>query len=90
MKRAWDMASFCITSSIVSPQIIGISFEGIYRFFIVIGCPKVVLELSAEEKAELHGFSVSRSLPHALFPRASLVPPVGQGQEQHWDRVQSS
>src|SRR5271156_3254031 len=37
------------------------------------GRPKTVLELSAEEEAELRGFSASRSLPHALVARAKLV-----------------
>ncbi len=37
------------------------------------GRPKRSLELSAEEEAELRGFSSSRSLPHALVTRAKLV-----------------
>ena len=37
------------------------------------GRPKIALELSAEEEAELRGFSSSRSLPHALVARAKLV-----------------
>lgn len=37
------------------------------------GRPKTVLELSAEEEAELRSFSSSRSLPHALVARAKLV-----------------
>jgi putative transposase len=37
------------------------------------GRPKTALELSAEEEAELRGFSSSRSLPHALVARAKLV-----------------
>jgi hypothetical protein len=37
------------------------------------GRPKTALELSAEEEAELRGFSTSRSLPHALVARAKLV-----------------
>src|ERR1700689_3556842 len=37
------------------------------------GRPKIALELSAEEEAELRGFSKSRSLPHALVARAKLV-----------------
>jgi putative transposase len=38
-----------------------------------IGRPKTLLELSAEEELALRGFSVSRSLPHALVARAKLV-----------------
>ena len=37
------------------------------------GRPKTALDLSAEEEAELRGFSSSRSLPHALVARAKLV-----------------
>lgn len=37
------------------------------------GRPKIALRLSAEEEAELRGFSTSRSLPHALVARARLV-----------------
>lgn len=38
-----------------------------------IGRPKPSLELSAEERQRLVGFSSSRSLPHALVSRAKLV-----------------
>ena len=38
-----------------------------------IGRPKTLLELSADEGLALRGFSVSRSLPHALVARAKVV-----------------
>ncbi len=49
--------------------------------------PKTALELSAEEEAELRGFSSSHRLLHALVARAKLVFVVGGGQDQHGDRV---
>ena len=50
------------------------------------GRPKIVLELSAEEEAELRGFSTSRSLPHALVARAKLVLWSAEG-ESNTDRI---
>ncbi len=44
------------------------------------GRPKTAFELSAEEEAELRGFSTSRSLPHALVARAKLVLWSAEGQ----------
>ena len=48
----------------------------------VTGRPKTALELSAEEEAELRGFSSSRSLPHALVARAKLVLWSAEGKTQ--------
>ena len=58
------------------------------------GRPKAVLELSAEEAAELRSFSTSRSLPHALVARARVVLWSAQGKSNseiasrlHWTQA---
>ena len=51
------------------------------------GRPKVALELSAEEEAELRGFSSSRSFAPRSRGASEVGVVVGGGQDQHGDRV---